>query len=423
MAEGYGGLRSGKHKVGIPSDHPNVGPKKKTSRPNKKITRGGAQTHHSRKPIKRTDDGSGLPTGAPPPDPYQDQVDALVRLRYGQSDLALAQQGQNINSWFPQYQQRVAAMKTASDQQYAAAQAATVQAANQQAQGPNLGPGVSADVQAQAQLAGASRQAQVGAFGQALGAAGQAQGTFLQNQGLVGGAAQLQALLSNQQARIQQSSDKGNYAVQARNDLVATDQKNALEQAAFGLDQTKEQDRVQIATQTSRDKAAQRKTTSRNQQRQISATSRNQAAARKNARVIAREKAQQKAAADTRKAQGAHQKTSNKALDRINSIENDTHRWTTDPHAMSYSVVDPKTGDKVNKTRRASRNEAIDRLRGEGFSSDEIHLALTRPWGPKEIQMAHRLGIRVKDTDRVAPKRRGASGSRPDTAGNPNVSS
>lgn len=177
----------------------------------------------------------GMPNSAPPRDPDQDQIDALVRLRYGGQEQQLGQQSTNIGQWFPQYQARIAQAAQASQAYYAGLQQGNLQAQAQSAQGPNLGPGVSADVQAQSQLAGASRASQVGQFGQALGAAGGAENAFLQNQGVVGAAAQLGAQQGNLQARAQLAQDKGAYATQAKADIQEQKHKQELERAAFGM--------------------------------------------------------------------------------------------------------------------------------------------------------------------------------------------
>lgn len=242
-SNGYGSIRDDHHTV----------TKSKSNRGQIRVKRG-----------KRIGTPTTIP-GNPPVDPNQALIDAMVRLRYGGEDLALAQQRNNINAWFPQYQQRVADAAKASQAFYAGLQQGNLQAQANAAQGPDLGPGVSADVQAQSKLAGASRASMQGQFGQALGAASGAENSFLLNQGIVGQAAQLGQQIGNQQAMQQLQAQKGQYAIQAKADIEADIAKRKLEEQVFGLDTQKEQNKVAIAAQNSKDKASQRKATARNQ--------------------------------------------------------------------------------------------------------------------------------------------------------------
>lgn len=78
---------------------------------------------------------------------------------------------------------------------------------------------------------------------------------------------------------------------------------------------------------------------------------------------------------------------SGKALGRIGTIGDE---W-------NFLKTQPFTPPGKDKARKPQPSEMKAELRRKGYSADEIHLALMRPgtWGPREVEMAHRLGISV----------------------------
>lgn len=187
-------------------------------------------------------------------DPFRSEVNAEAQLRFGPQERELqfqrdqsAQFSQNLGGWYAQHvkdvqqaqrDQQVFQQGLLAGQNQAVTNAYQIDAQQQAPEGVNSGI---------AQQAAAARQ-QLGQAGtNMLAQQGSAQGTFLANQVNVAGQQGLQAQQDemNRKRRLDQlaadlAADKGAFKVDARRQIQDTQHKQRLEDAAFGLDVSKE---------------------------------------------------------------------------------------------------------------------------------------------------------------------------------------
>jgi hypothetical protein len=205
-----------------------------------------------------------------PADPYAPQVEALAKLQYDPQQRELASQRrisdqrmQSIPGWLADYNTRVqqaweqtrAANAQAQQAVYTQANNAAAQdsQANQQLQQQALqdaqsrGQQIDPSAYQAGQQAASGRQALASSFGGMLASQGQAQQGFVANQQALGGLRQGEMMGAEQaqQRKLDElaqslSQEIGQFKVKARTDLQDADHKRALENAAFGLDVTKE---------------------------------------------------------------------------------------------------------------------------------------------------------------------------------------
>lgn len=192
------------------------------------------------------------------------QVNAQVVEKYGPAQGQLTQQAKAIPDWFKAYQAQV---NSAADSNKQAAAAAQAQIAGLQGALTGLGTTQAKDLQAgeaasagvrgatpntaaigtTATNAGGVRRDLLGSFAGLVATQGAGQSARDAEQSRFAGGQQVQALSDNSRAQGQLASQRGSYAVTARQALLDAAHKSALEDAAFGLDVTKANDAASAA--------------------------------------------------------------------------------------------------------------------------------------------------------------------------------
>lgn len=244
-------------------------PKNRQQRENPKPKRGVTFGQRPR-PNRNRPQRHPQPRTRPPINPGMSQVDALAEMQYGpqfrqlESQQRVEQQrGVNMNNWYADYQrqiQQAAQQQAAYTQgfQQAAFQQANQAAATDQGQNAQLlqqqqasaaqrGTTVDPSVAPQMQAGVAARQVSGAAGGNLLAQQGQAQGAYLANRVGVAGAQGIQAQTDSlaRSRKVESLSrellaQEGASKVKTSMDLQQQQHKNALENAAFGLDVKKE---------------------------------------------------------------------------------------------------------------------------------------------------------------------------------------
>lgn len=187
------------------------------------------------------------------------QVNAQVLQQYGPKQTALTATAKAIPDWFKAYQ---ATVNSAADSNRQAALAAQAQLAGLQGAVTGLGTAQAKDLQAgeaassavrgataptaaigaTATDAGGVRRDLLASFAATQAAQSQGQSARDAEQSRFAGGQQVQALSDNAKAQTQLATDRGTYAVTARQKLLDDMHQHALEDAAFKLNTTKATD-------------------------------------------------------------------------------------------------------------------------------------------------------------------------------------
>jgi hypothetical protein len=363
---------------------------------------------------------------------YQPQED-----EFGAQQRVSAQQQTNIGNWFQQYQDAVAKAQGESAAYDKGVQDAITARA---AQAGTADPGATPE----AQQAAAARKTSEDSFGAMLAAQGSAHNTYFADKGRIGAgeAAQQHINEAGRSATLAEGlrkllGEKGDFVTQYKSTARDAERKNELERAAFNLDTQTEQDKTATQAaqikQDAKDKAAARSVSRKNTRDRLAASQ--QAADKKAAadankinqygysnaewarhspewrqRQIAKSGKGGKSGPSqdhldkVRKASGDALTRIDKAKGRYDALTNTPYR-TGAKDANGHDVLNP---DGTPQTRKPTKAEVQAQLSKEGYSPNEIHLALTKYWGPAEIAMAHQLGIRVP-RDRIKAQPGGAN--------------
>ena len=361
------------------------------------------------------------------------ETNAATQLRYGgqqreiegQQRVSDAQQGR-IGDWYGDYQTKLAeatarqqvAQKTANDQ-ILALQAAT--GATTTPDVPAGGEAATAD--AQAALA---RKASVGSFGSMLATQGATRDAYMADKARIGQGDETQQHLDESGRRrtidnaLQElMADKGAFKVQYRADAREGERRNALEQAAFGLDEQK------LAVDTALSRAAQqsldsdRKADNRRQRKQerrdnMENDRKFQLDVEKFGSAEAKDRYQRAHGLGAyRKSTGGDKDGDGKpdlSPSEIRTRRKDRRRAWTDVETaradMDTLVQQPFTDTKGtdekddDEVRKPSRDEVLAEMRKRGYSQDQILVALAlrhndATWDKKTIAAAKRLGVRI----------------------------
>lgn len=353
------------------------------------------------------------------------ETSAAVRLKYkpqetaiaGQQRVSTAEQG-NITNWFQQYQDAVKAANDKSTAYDAGVQTA-VNAQAQQAQTQAQQDPTEAN-SPQAQQAAAARRTTADSYGALLAAQGSAHNTYLADKGRIGaGEAADQHVkehgrsvsLAQQLAALK--GEEGDFATQYKATARDSERKNALEQAAFGLDTSKANE--QALADGGYDPVTGKKLPGKPKSASDKKTEADLAFFKehgyypptgppKPAKTTTPKGGDTPAGVRAEKNRVAGIKAkSNAALNRLNRLQGLWQSTAATPWATGekdsngHDALDPKT--HAPKTRKATSKEVTAELVRQGYSLSEIHLMnlirTGQKWGPQEIVMAHQLGIRV----------------------------
>jgi hypothetical protein len=344
-------------------------------------------------------------------EPLKAQVDAALQLRYGQQEQQLAQRPQLVNDYFQDYQRQLAQINSAQQAGYAQAQQEFSTRAQQMQQGAATtvaaarGESVGQDGLDNSAKAANVRNEMMNAFANLVGTQGQAQSSYFAGRGAVAGAAQLQERLATDRAKQDLQADKGAYSVDFRRKLEDALHTQRLEDAAFGLKQEAEHNDVEakrrsrvVSRKNTRDRLTATKEKDATKVNQYGYTNSEWLALGTTGRqkIIKTFKpaggkggeSAESVRAEKNRVAGIREK-SGKGIGRLNTI------GTLRAQYKKTKVEIEKDGQKIQ--RYPTPDEIKARLIDEGYSADEIALS-SKPrgeWAAREIELAHRLGIRV----------------------------
>lgn len=344
----------------------------------------------------------------------QAQVEAsrLGQLRYGPEESQVAQQQINVQPWFQNYRNQVAATSANLQAQAAPVIAQAQQQAQQTGQVSQTGAMTPGGAPSEdATLAAASRQALGQAFATMLqGQLGAEQSYLGQLQGPVAGAAELGKNYELGTQRRLIARERGDYEAGELGRMRGEERQYGLERQAFGLDVAEAESK---AANEARDDASAR---AKDRRARRAARDERKATRQAGRADTRKERAdfiakhglppedvadgitpqERQAMQDYKKPAGGKKegggltpaqrrdraKGSNTAITNINTIKD---RW------------DDLAGVKDDKGRSPTPSQIKARLRDEGKSSDEIHIALVvrsgKPLSAEDKRIARRLGI------------------------------
>jgi len=372
------------------------------------------------------------------------EMNAATRLRYrpeqqeieGQQRTSDVQQT-NITNWYGEYQRRVAESNARQQAAQREAQAAITgmqtsaqtadDAARGQAQQTAQTDAAARGVQAgtepfKADLdAAAARRASTSSFGSMLATQGAARDTYMADKGRIGAGDEVQQHLQEATRRRgldkdmrELQADKGAFRTQYKADARESERKNNLTLAAFGLDQDKAAADVQLKRAAQQSLDSDRTTDNRRQRRQDRIDKREndrgyQLDLDKFGAATAKDNYQRKhglgpykPSADTDK-DGKPKLTPAQIRARRKDSETAFSKVQTGVSDMgAYGKTEVE--DSEGKKRLPTREEVFARMRKEGYSQDEITVALAirhgkktwNTWDARTKAAAKRLGIRPR---------------------------
>lgn len=376
------------------------------------------------------------------------EMNTATRLRYRPEKLEIqsqqrasdARQG-DITNWYAGYQQRV---QEATARQQAAQQAAGTAITQMQTSAQTADDASRAQTQQAMQAdaaargvtvgtepfkadldASAARRASTGSFGAMLATQGAARDALVADQARIGAGDEVQQHLQEAGRRRtldkdmrELQADKGAFRVQYKADARESERKNALENAAFGLDQQKAAADVELKRSAQQSLDSDRKRDNRRQRRQDRIARREddrqyQLDLDKFGAEQAKDRYQRrnklgpyKPAATDKDGDGKddkpkltpyqlrqRRKESDSSMTKVDTV-------AADMGAYGKTEVEGEDG----KTRLPTRDEVFARLRKEGASQDEIIVALAKrhgqktwnEWDARTKAAAKRLGIRPR---------------------------
>lgn len=387
----------------------------------------GSQIAKIKKRPKDTPKGKGKPKG---PQVVQDplapqnygQIQAGAhqagQVAYGDVQNQLAQQGQNIAPWFDVYKQGVLGQQAAVPQQYAQPIAQAQQTANATGQGVLKDADPNSEAAQNDVLAAASRKAMADMFTNLLTTNQAADETYYGARQNVANAAQISAQTQNAQSQRDVAGQRGAFeqtqiqqGIQSERDYGLGLQHQAAENAAFGLDVQQEQNKVKTDRQKIRATNRKNRQSQRDRdedqalagkkfdsqeekdayQRKHHLGPYKRPAVTKDGLTPAQQRAEEK------RIEGVRTK-SKEALSRLDDAKLDWESLVGSKVTTGKKKKD-KDGNSVDETRPITPKDIRVELRRRGFSAGEIHLMLMiragKKFGPKEVEQAHALGIRI----------------------------
>lgn len=363
------------------------------------------------------------------------------QVAYGPQQHQLGQQAANIPPWFQQYKNGVMAQQQNLPAQYAPVQAQAQQTA--QATGQPVLQGVDPKSEAAQNdvLAAASRKVLADSFVSLVQQQQMAQADYYGARQQVANAAQISAQTQNAKDRQQVAQQRGAYeqtqvqqGIGRERDYGLAVQHQNAENKAFNLDVAKagadvKTDRLKIKTdaQAKRDKLkadAKARTDKANAEGKTvnsygytsdqwsrfspahrkriifdfknSGGSGGSGSGKPGGPTLAQQRMEKKRVAAVREKSG-------KALSRVNDVISDWNRLRN-----SRVTTGEKDDNGKPLTRPITPNDIRGQLRSQGYSADEIHLALMiragKTFTKDDVQAAHRLGIRIPR--KYLPKKR-----------------
>lgn len=343
------------------------------------------------------------PPPAPKYGPYRQRAESEADLRFGPAMRASATQQQQTAGYFQNYQDQLKAAQVAMATRYSQATG--------QLGAPTVGPVVQS---AEGDAAAKSRAILDRAATQNLEAQQLAQADYLTGRTVVGAAAQLSVQQQAAADAAGLTADRAAFVQQRKGELKDDAWKRKLEAKAFGLDVAKADlsaaqaqvddrraDRA-LDIQERGQKRTIRKSRNavnqygyRNGEWQRMSTAERQAAIKSYKQNTALPKDPKTPAELTPAQQRAAQEKRNTVRTRVDTVA----ARIGDIGKIPRNIKDPKTGDVV-KTRPPLRDEILARARDEGFSQDEIIVALAirhgdDTWDARTRAAAKRLGYGV----------------------------
>jgi hypothetical protein len=347
------------------------------------------------------------------------EADTASNLRYGGEERALGLQSQQVPAWFAAYRGQVAGVaqgvnagyqKAVDDQRAQATLQQTTAGTQQtdaaktaQADAANRGATVDPTVQQQA-LQGANVNASAqNDLASLLAAQQTATGTYYGGLQAASSAAELgqQTRIGNDRRDL--AADKGLYKSQYVSEGRDKEHTKSLERQAYGLDVQKAADDAADDRRDARQKRrdARQRQRDKNEDQRLAAGKFRSAEEkddyqRRNKLGPYKPPAKPGAGGLTPAQQKAQKEKSSKQTTRITDAEG---RWNL--------YKDTTVTDQNDKKRKPTPSEIKQRLIKEGFSTQEIHLALmwssTKPWTAKDRATARRLGIRLPRKKKAKP--------------------